>query len=162
MRRSALLSRIAAAIVALAVLAPPASGQHHAYPPISQRQFTGGSAKLIVKGSAQIDQEIPINDKASIGDGETTWLQFGASGDAAPNVLVTYGETGEIGITIGKGRFSATGGITPGEKPQCTGKSEVNPTLVTGQYTCPGITSYDAGSGKMGQVDIEIRFTAKT
>lgn len=162
MRRFTLLSRVAATAVALAVLAPPANGQHHAYPPISQRQFTGGSARLTVKGSAQIDQDVPINTKASYGDGESTWLQFGASGDAAPNVLVTYGETGEIGITIGKGRFSATGSITPGDTPQCTGKSDVTSTSVSGQYTCSGITSYDAGSGKMGEVDIEIRFTAKS
>ena len=35
------------------------------------------------------------------------------------------------------------------------------PTLVSGDYTCLGITSKDA-EGKLGKVDIKVRFTAKS
>jgi hypothetical protein len=38
----------------------------------------------------------------------------------------------------------------------------VTETSVTGHYTCPGITSYDAGTRQMGEIDVEIRFTAKS
>jgi hypothetical protein len=42
--------------------------------------FKSGGVKLTVTGSAKIDQEVPINPKASFGDGEMTWLRFGDSG----------------------------------------------------------------------------------
>ena len=85
----------------------------------------------------------------------------GASGAAEPNALITYGETGETGVSIGRGKSSATGGIIPGGESQCTGEATVTATLVTGAYTCKGITSYEPGKG-MGTVDITVRFTAKS
>jgi len=139
----------------------PAVGQTGKPPAISSRQFTGGSIKLTVTGSARIDQEIPINTQASYGDGEMTWLQFGASGSEAPNALITYGETGETGIIIGRGKFSATGGIIPGEESECSGTVHVTATLVSGQYNCVGVTSNDPPRG-IGKVNIEVRFTAKS
>jgi len=162
MRRFPLFARIAAAAMALAVLPSPTSAQKSVYPPISARQFASGSARMTVKGSIQIDQDVPINTTASYGDGETTWLQFGVSGAETPNVLVTYGDTGEIGIIVGKAKFIATAGVAPGEEPQCAGKSDVSATSVSGQYSCRGIVSHDGATGKMGNVDIEIRFTAKS
>jgi hypothetical protein len=162
MRRFPLLARVAAVGLGLAVVALPAGGQTRAYPTISARQFVGGSAKVTVKGSVQIDQDVPINTKASYGDGEMTWLQFGASGAETPNALITYGESGEIGVSVGKGKFVVTAAITPGEAPQCSGTADVNGTSVSGHYTCVGITSYDAATGKMGKVDVEVRFTAKS
>jgi hypothetical protein len=78
-----------------------------------------------------------------------------------PNALVTY-QPSEVGITLGKGKFIATAGVMVGETPQCSGKTEVTPTSVSGHYTCPGIVSHDAATGKMGKIDIEIRFTAKS
>ena len=161
MRCLSFLSSVAATGLFLAVVASPAGGQTGRPPAISQRQFTGGSVRVTVTGSAQIDQEIAINAKASYGDGEMTWLQFGVSGSDAPEALITYGETGETGITMGKGKFVATGGIVPGEKSPCSGKVEVTGTLITGDYTCAGVTSNDAG-GKMGKVDIKVRFTARS
>jgi hypothetical protein len=138
----------------LAALPSAAEGQTDGPPKISQRQFTGGSAKLTMTGSAKIDEEIAINDKASYGDGTMTWLQYGVSGAEQPNVLITYGESGEIGISVGKAR-----NIVTAEAGQCKGKTEVTATSVSGQYTCTGIDSYDAASGKMGKVNIDIRFT---
>jgi hypothetical protein len=160
MRRLPLLARVAAVGLVLALLASPASGQTNAVPTISARQFVSGSAKVTVKGSVKIDQEVPINTKASFGDGEMTWLQFGVSGAETPNALITYGETKEVGITVGRGKFIATGGITPGEAAQCSGKVDVTGALISGHYTCAGIVSHDAATSKMGKVDIEIRFTA--
>ena len=161
MRRTTVLSRLAATGLILAAGVSPAAGQH-GYPAISARQFAAGSAKVTVSGSAQIDQDVPINTQASFGDGGMTWLQFGASGSEAPNALITYGETGEVGVSVGQGKFIATAGNTPGEKPQCSGKTEVIATLVSGTYTCKGVTSHDGTTGKMGKVDIALRFTAKS
>ena len=161
MRHIPLLPRAAAASLVLAALASPAAAQGGVVPAISGRTFTGGSARVTVTGSFQMDQDIPINDKASFGDGGMTWIQFGASESGAGDALITY-QPGEIGIIIGKGKFTATAGVMEGETPQCSGKSDVTPALVSGHYTCPGITSYNPATGKMGKVDIEIRFTAKS
>jgi hypothetical protein len=160
MRYAPVFSCIAVpAFIALAP-APPALAQEAAYPPISARQFTDGSIEVRVTGPQNIDEEIPINSQASIGDGEVTWLQYGASGSESPNSLITYTQTGEVGVSVGKGKFIVTAGVTPGEKPQCEGKTEVAPTLITGNYTCRGVASYDAGTGTMGKVDIVVTFRA--
>jgi hypothetical protein len=150
----------AAVLLTLAGLPAAAAAQTSGFPTISQRQYTGGSAKVTVTGSAKIDTEIPLNAQASVSDGESTWLQFGASGSAEPNALITYGDTKEIGITVGKGKLIATGGIMPGEKSDCAGKVQVTETLISGEYTCKGLTSYVPGEG-MGKVDIKVTFTAK-
>jgi hypothetical protein len=162
MRCTPLRSSIAAAALVLAAGAAPLLAQASAYPAISARQFTGGSAHVAVTGAAKIEQEVPINQQASIGDGEVTWLQYGASGSESPNSLITYGQTGEVGVSVGQGKFIVTAGVTPGEKPQCDGKTEVTASLVSGNYTCRGVTSYDAATGKMGKVDVIVRFTAKS
>jgi hypothetical protein len=160
MRRNPILWGVVATGLALALVATPAGGQTAGIPTISTRQFTGGSAKVTVTGSVQIEQEVAINTKASYGDGEMTWLQFGISGSEAPNAVITYSEQ-EIGITVGRGKFIATGGIMTGERSQCSGTVEVAATLVSGQYTCVGVASHDPPN-KMGKVDIKIRFTAKS
>lgn len=162
MRRIPLLSSLVAAGLLLAAAASPAGGQTGGLPKISARQFTGGSAKVTVRGSLQIDQDVPINTQASVGDGEMTWLQFGASGSETPNALITYGETGELGVSVGKGKFVATAGNVPGEAPQCSGKTDVTKSSVAGSYICKGVTSHDAATSKMGKVDIEVRFTTKS
>jgi hypothetical protein len=138
-----------------------AVGQDDAPPAISQRQYTGGSIKVSVTGSLTLDEEIPINAKASFSGDGSTWLQFGVSGAAEPNVLITYGETGETGITVGRGKLIATGGMMPGEQSDCSGKVTVEATLVTGAYTCKGITTYEPGKG-MGKIDMKVAFTAKS
>jgi hypothetical protein len=157
MRRIPLL----AGVVAFGLLVSPAAAQVSGFPTISGRTFTSGSAKVTVTGSTKIAKEIPINTQASFGDGESTWLQYGASGSAEPNALITYSQMKEIGITIGEGKFIATGGIMNGEKPQCSGTVSVTATLVSGEYKCSGITSKQA-SGGMGEVNIEVQFTAKS
>jgi hypothetical protein len=63
-------------------------------------------------------------------------------------------------VSVGKGKFIVTAGVTPGEKPQCEGKIELAPTRITGKYTCRGITAYDAATGTMGKVDVVVAFTA--
>ena len=156
-RVTALLS--ATALIGLAI---PASAQESSYPPISKREFVAGSIKVKVTGSFSIDEEVPINTKASIGDGEMTWLQYGASGSDEPNALITFTTMGETGITVGRGKLITTGGIMPGEKSQCTGKAEVTAKQISGRYTCKGISSYDPATSKMGKVDIEVNFTAKS
>ena len=161
MRLTPFLSIIATACLALAVHPSSAVGQTDGYPTISARSYTGGSATVSVKGAGGFDQEVPINAQASFSDGEKTWLQFGASGAPTPNVLITYGD-GEVGVSVGRGKFIVTTGIAPGEPPQCKGGTTVTGASVDGQYTCPGVVSYDAGSGKMGKVDVEVRFSAKS
>jgi hypothetical protein len=161
MRRIPLASSVVAFGLA-SFLAVGAAAQTDGFPTISARQFTAGSAKVTVSGSTSITaKEIPINAIASISDGESTWLQFGASGAAEPNALVTYGDTREIGIIIGQGKFSVTGGITPGEESECSGKVSVTATLISGDYACTGLISKEAVGG-MGKVDVKISFTAKS
>ncbi len=156
------MPRLMSSVVLFLAIAPsPVVGQTGRPPTISERQFTDGSAKVTVTGSARIDQEIAINTTASFGDGGMTWLQFGASGSEEPNALITYGETGEIGISVGKGKLIATGGIIPGEDSQCSGKVQVTETSISGDYTCAGVVSHDPAT-KMGKVDIKVRFTAKS
>jgi hypothetical protein len=143
----------------LVCLASHVAGQNGKTPTVSARQYTGGSATVSVHGVVEIAAEVPLNTQASISDGEMTWLQYGASGSAEPNALITYSPY-EVGVSVGKGKFIVTAGIMEGEKGQCSGSTEVTGTLIKGHYTCPGMTSYDAGTGKMGKVDIEVRFSA--
>ena len=151
----------AAAGLVLAALAAPAGAQtpDSIVPVISARQYTSGSANLTIKGSFQIDQNVAINTAASISDGEMTWLQFGISGSALPNLLITYGEDiGDgVGVTAGKGKLTVTAG-----SEFCDGEVEVTATLISGHYTCTGVTSYDAATGRMGKVHVGISFTAKS
>lgn len=130
-------------------------------PTISARTFTAGSATVTVTGSFQIQAEIPINTKASFGDGEMTWLQYGASGAPEPNATITV-QPGELGIVVGKGKLTATAGVMEGEEPQCSGQTDVTAALVSGSYSCAEVTSYDPATGKMGKVKIEVRFSAKS
>jgi hypothetical protein len=161
MRRVPLLASIVAAGLILGMHPSWVSGQSDKIPSISARQYTGGSAKVTVTGAVKFDQEVPINTQASVSDGEMTWLQFGASGSEEPNALITY-QPSEVGITVGRGKFITTAGNTSGEKPKCPGTVEVTGSLITGHYTCPGATTYDAATGKIATVDIDIRFTAKS
>jgi hypothetical protein len=123
-------------------------------PVISERYYVGGSAKVTVTGSFQIDEAIPINTKASYSAGDMTWLQYGDSGSELPNALVTI-STYEIGINAARGKPTAVIGAE-----NCTGSMDVAASLITGEYKCPNVTSYDPRSGQMGTVDIEIDFTA--
>lgn len=155
-RRSILLASIAVLLVG----ARPAAGQ--AYPPISARQFKSGSVKILVTGSFSVNADVPINAQASIGAGDMTWLQFGVSGSNEPEALITYGDNEETGVTVGSGKQVATGGMMPGEKPTCSGKVQVTATLISGHYTCKGLSSHDSSTGKLGKVDVEVTFTARS
>ena len=159
MRWIPVLFSLTAPCLAGALRAPSAEGQASPIPIISTRQFTGGSAKVKVTGSEQIDADVPINTQASISDDGHVWIQYGASGAPTPNLLVTVHD-GELGFGVGKGKFTVTAGIMEGGEAQCTGKTDVTPTKVSGRYTCPGIVSYDAATRAMGKVNIEIDFTA--
>lgn len=147
---------------ALLLVAMPLQAQESAYPPISKREFVSGSVKVKVTGTFAIDEEVQINKQASFGDGEMTWVQYGASGAAEPNALITFTQMGEVGILVARGKLTSTAGVMPGEKSLCTGKTEVTAKLISGHYTCKGITSYDPVTSKMGKVDIEVNFTAKS
>lgn len=161
MRWIPVLFSLVATFLAGALRVPSAEGQASPIPAISARQFTGGSAKVKVTGSSQIDAEVPINTLASISDGDHVWIQYGASGAPTPNALITVHD-GELGFSVGKGKFIVTASIMEGGEAQCSGKTDVTPSLVSGRYTCPGIDSYDAATRTMGKVSIEISFTAKS
>jgi len=150
-----------AALVGLAFLAAPLSAQ--AFPKISGRSYVDGTAKVTVTGTFSINADIPINKQASFGDGEMTWIQFGVSGADEPNALITYNTASkEVGFIFGRGKKTTTAGIMEGEPSPCSGKTDVAAKLVSGHYVCKGVTSYDPATGRMGKVDIEITFTAKS
>jgi hypothetical protein len=159
--RGAVARTVVLALATTVCFGGPVLAQTGGFPTISARGYTAGSATVTVTGSAKIAEEIPLNTQASISDGEVTWLQFGDSGSEKPNALITYGQTKEIGVSVGKGKLGATGGIMPGEPSQCAGKVKVTETEVTGEYKCLGLTSYEPGVG-MGKVDVTVRFTAKS
>jgi hypothetical protein len=137
----------------LSIAARPGVGQ---VTTISARYYGGGMVRMVVTGSIQINDSVAINQPASFSDGEMTWLQYGASGAATPNLLITYNESG-YGIGVGLGKKIATA-----EPQHCTGSTQVKPDVITGEYRCKGVTSYDAGTGRMGNVDIHVIFTATT
>jgi hypothetical protein len=149
-----------AALAMVSSIPVAATAQDRNYPPISARQFTSGSIQVKVTGSWSMDETIPINTMASIGGGDMTWLQYGASGDAKPNATITFNDTNEVGVIVARGKSQATSGIGGNEKPWCTGKTDVKPTMITGEYTCNDVTSYDTGTRAMGKVVIVVKFTA--
>ncbi len=152
MRPPFLAARHPLAAMLIVMLSPaPAPGQA---PAISARTYTSGTATLTVTGAIQMKEDIAINKQASMSDGEMTWLQYGVSGAATPNGLVTV-STQEVGLSFGKGKQIFTIGTE-----DCAGAMKVTPALVSGEYTCKGVTSYDAASGKMGKVDLMVKFTA--
>jgi hypothetical protein len=142
--------------LATALLAAPAAGQSSdKIPSISKRMYASGSAQLTVTGSFTVNATVELN-QGSYSSGDYTWLQYGASGAEEANVLVTLGEDG-YGIGPGLGK---NGAIAEGDL--CKGKTEVTASLVSGSYTCKGMTSYNSSTRKMGTVDITVRFTAVT
>lgn len=161
MRRIRALPCLLVSCLILALSQRPAPAQTAGFPDISARQYSGGSATVSVTGSTTIDQEIPLNAQASYSDGEVTWLQFGVSGADEPHALITYGQTKEIGISVGKGKWITTAGIIPGEKSECSGKVKVTEAEVTADYACTGVTSHDPAGG-MGTVNITVRLVAKS
>jgi len=147
LRSSALLL---AAALAAATPALTADG----VPIISPRGYVSGSAKVTVSGSFNISADIPINKQASMSDGEMTWLQYGVSGAAEPNMLLTVSSY-EVGFGVARGKATATAGAE-----DCKGDMKVETAAVSGTYKCLGVTSYDPSTGQMGTVDIEIQFVA--
>jgi hypothetical protein len=143
----------------LATLPVSASAQAY-YPPISGRTFTSGSIDITVTGAFTMNATVAINKQASFGDGEMTWLQFGIDAGAAPNALITYTTMGEVGIIVQQGLVKGVTGIGGNEKPWCTGKLDVKPKMLTGDYTCVGVPSHDKATDKMGKVNIAVKFTA--
>lgn len=156
-------TRSAWLVASLGFAIPTASLAGQGFPTISARTYVDGTAKVVVTGSFTISNDIAINKQASFGDGEMTWIQFGVSGADEANALITYNSgLKEVGFIFGRGKKTTTAGIMEGEPSPCSGKTDVAAKLVSGHYVCKGVTSYDPSTGKMGRVDIEITFTAKS
>jgi hypothetical protein len=161
MRRPRFPLGVIASCLILGLAPRAAAAQTSGFPDISARTYTAGSIKVSVTGSTTIEGEIPLNKEASISDGEVTWLQFGVSGAPEPHSLITYGQSREIGISVGKGKWIALGGIMPGEKPECAGTVLVTTTEVKGDYTCKGVASHDPEHG-VQKVDVTVSFSARS
>jgi hypothetical protein len=125
-------------------------------PVISARTYTAGHARLRVRGHFDIDASPALDTKASISDGEYTWIQYGTSGSEAPNATVTIGN-GDMGVSVAVGRNVATGTST-----DCSMTTSVTAARVAGRFTCPKITGYNQADGSMGDVKIEIDFEASS
>src|SRR5678816_2531716 len=76
MHRIRILLSLAATCLPVTLCVSSATGQTSPIPSISNRQFTGGSAKVKVTGSEQIDADVPINTQASISDDGHVWIQY--------------------------------------------------------------------------------------
>jgi hypothetical protein len=138
--------------------ANPGRAQH--YPPISARTLTNGSIQITVTGAFTMNATVALNAQGGFGDGEMTWLPFGASGGTAPNALITFTDMGEVGIHVAQGTLQAVGGIGGNETPWCTGKVDVKPKQITGEYSCIGISAHDKATDRMGKVNVTVKFTA--
>jgi hypothetical protein len=125
-------------------------------PVISDRTYTTGHIQVNVSGHFEINASPALDTKASISSGNYTWIQYGASGEAAPNATVTIGN-GDMGISVAVGRYVATGTTT-----ECTMKTNVTATKVSGHFTCPKVTGYNQADSSMGDVKIEIDFEANS
>jgi hypothetical protein len=125
-------------------------------PVISARTYTAGRVRLNVSGHFDIAASPALDKQASISDGGYTWIQYGASGSEAPNATVTIGN-GDMGVSVAVGRFVATATST-----ECTMKTDVTATKVSGHFTCPKVTGYNQADGSMGDVAIEIDFEASS
>jgi hypothetical protein len=158
---TSLISRVALVLLGLGGFAQSLSAQRH-YPPISARQFVSGNIHIKVTGAFAMNETVALNTMASIGLADMTWLQYGVSGSAQPEALITFNDTNEIGILVAHNKLQATGGVGGNEKPWCTGKVDVTAKGITGQFSCASVTSYDQGTKKMGKVKIEVRFTAES
>lgn len=123
-------------------------------PVISQRNYAGGQIIVKVSGAFEFDATIPLNQPASISDGQMTWLQYGASGAETPNALITV-STEEIGLTVSRGKQIATAGAA-----DCSGGMKVESVVVSGKYKCADVTAHDPSTGAMGKVGFDIEFTA--
>jgi hypothetical protein len=140
--------------ITLAVVLSASASDQGKVPRISARTYSSGSATVTVTGSFQVAADIPINRQASFSDGEMTWLQYGASGSQAPNALVTV-NLYEIGINVGLGKQTTIVGAD-----ECTGSLDVTGNSISGHYKCRGAPSHDPRVLQLGNVNIDIRFTA--
>jgi hypothetical protein len=125
-------------------------------PVISARTYTTGHIQVNVSGHFEIDASPELDTQASISDGEYTWIQYGASGEEAPNATVTIGQ-GDMGIAVAVGRYVAVGTTT-----ECSMTTTVTATKVSGHFTCPKVTGYNQADRSMGEVTIEIDFEASS
>lgn len=121
---------------------------------ISGRTYKAGYMNLKVSGFFDIKASPALDTVASISDGEYTWIQYGKSGEAPPAATVTIGQ-GDMGISVGVGRFVATGTTI-----ECEITTEVTPTKVSGHYSCPKVSGYNTDTRAMGDVKIEADFEA--
>ncbi len=125
---------------------------------ISPRTYTGGTVTVKGSGFFEVDGSQSLNVPASISDGVKTWLQYGVSGSPGLDVLFTNSlDLAEHGIMVGVGSNTVTTTSTSGE---CQTQVDVTPTLITGRYICTGSTGYNSQTGQMGEVDVEIEFSA--
>jgi hypothetical protein len=125
---------------------------------ISTRTYTSGSATVKVTGFFEANGSSQLNLPASLTDGDQTWITYGVSGAPELNVGFTNSTAmAEHGITIGIGPYTVTAVSTSGE---CRTKVDVTPALVSGRYDCTGSTAYNKDTRQMGQVDIEVEFSA--
>jgi hypothetical protein len=125
-------------------------------PVISARTYTTGYMQLKVSGHFDIDASPELDTRASISDGEYSWIQYGTSGSEAPNATVTIG-AGDMGISVAVGRYIATGTST-----ECSMTTTVTDTTVSGHFECPKVTGYNQADRSMGDVTIEIDFEASS
>jgi hypothetical protein len=123
-------------------------------PVISERTYTSGTAHATVTGFFSASGSVALNLPASLTSGDQTWLQYGNSGAPELNIGVTSNQY-DVGVTIGQGTYTVTAGGT-----DCKNEFNVEPTRLSGKFSCPGATGYDKATGTMGPVDIEVTFDA--
>jgi hypothetical protein len=123
-------------------------------PVISDRTYKVGHMNLKVSGFFDINASPALDVLPSITSDGNTWIQYGKSGEAPPNATFTVGN-GDMGISIGVGRFVATGTTI-----ECEITTEVTPTRVAGHFSCPKVTGYNQESRAMGDLKIEADFEA--
>ena len=123
-------------------------------PVISDRTYKVGFMNLKVSGFFDINASPALDTMASITSDGSTWIQYGKSGEPAPNATFTVGN-GDMGISVAVGRFVATG-----TNIECEITTEVTPAKVAGHFSCPKVAGYSQETRAMGDVKIEADFEA--
>ena len=157
MRRIPILFSLAATCL-LGPVRTIGKGQASPIPTISNRQFTGGSAKVKVTGSSQIDADVPINTQASISNDGHVWIQYGASGAPTPNLL-DHRARRRAWIRRGQGQIHRHRQYHGGRRGPMLGQDRCDAHWCLGTIPVRG-SSPTMPRRAMGKVNIEVTFTA--
>jgi hypothetical protein len=124
-------------------------------PQISARSYNGGSSPVNVNGTFNLGDNLNFDFGNS--DGFDTTLRFGASQETGQVLIGISSDPAQgYGLNVFNGPWVAT------SMGNCMWDVRVTPTLVSGHVSCMDVPAVDQETGAMGEVDIELDFSANS